>query len=216
VGKYPGMKFYADTSLRRSLQMLGDLLLVGWVYLWVQTAFTVRDATLRLAGPGEQISEAGSGLADQLRSAGQRVGDVPLIGDEVRAPFDGAGSAADRLAAAGDAQVSAVESLAFWLSLAVGAIPVLMALAVYLPLRWRFVREATAGRRFVESTDDLDLFALRAMAHQPLHRLARISDDPAGAWRRGEVDVVRRLAALELKDRGLAVPELPGSGRSSA
>ncbi len=216
MGKYPGMKIYADSPLRRSMQMVGDLLLVGWVYLWVQTAFTVRDATLGLARPGEQISEASSGLAEQLRSAGQRVGDVPLVGDEVRAPFDGAGRAADRLAAAGDAQVSAVESLAFWLPLAVGAVPVLIALAVYLPLRWRFVREATAGRRFVDTTGDLDLFALRAMAHQPLHRLARISDDPAGAWRRGEVDVVRRLAALELKDRGLAVPELPGSGRSSA
>jgi hypothetical protein len=134
------------------------------------------------------------------------VGDVPLVGDEVRAPFDGAGGAADRIAAAGDAQVEAVQTLAFWLGLAVGAIPVLIALAVYLPLRWRFIREATAGSRFVDSTDDLDLFALRAMARQPLHRLARISDDPAGAWRRGEPEVVRDLAALELRDSGLAVP----------
>lgn len=216
MGKYPGMKLYADSPLRRALQMLGDLLLVGWVYLWVQTAFAVRDATLRLAAPGEQISEAGSGLAEQLRSAGRRVGEVPLVGDEVRVPFDGAGGAADRLAAAGDAQVAAVESLAFWLPLAVAGIPVLIAVAVYLPLRWRFVREATAGRRFVDTSDDLELFALRAMAHQPLHRLARISADPAGAWRRGDADVVRRLAALELRDRGLAVPDLPGSGRSSA
>jgi len=200
------MKIYADAPVRRSLQISGDVLLAIWVYLWVQTALVVRDATLSLAEPGEQISAAGGGLAEQLRDAGRTVGDVPLVGDEVRAPFDGAGGAADQIAAAGDAQVEAVETLAFWLGLAVGAIPVLIALAVYLPLRWRFIREATAGRRFVDSTDDLDLFALRAMARQPLHRLARISDDPAGAWRRGEPEVVRDLAALELRDSGLAVP----------
>jgi hypothetical protein len=200
------MKICADAPVRRSLQISGDVLLAIWVYLWVQTALVVRDATLSLAEPGEQISAAGGGLAEQLRDAGRTVGDVPLVGDEVRAPFDGAGGAADRIAAAGDAQVEAVQTLAFWLGLAVGAIPVLIALAVYLPLRWRFIREATAGSRFVDSTDDLDLFALRAMARQPLHRLARISDDPAGAWRRGEPEVVRDLAALELRDSGLAVP----------
>ena len=210
------MKLYADAPVRRSLQMLADLALVGWVYLWVQASLAVRDATLALAGPGRQISEGGSGLAEQLRDAGRSVGEVPLVGDEVQAPFDRAVEAADRIAAAGDAQVAAVENLAFWLALAVAGIPVLLALAVHLPLRWRFVRRATAGRRFVDSNDDLDLFALRAMANQPLHRLARISDDPAGAWRRRDPDVVRRLAVLELRDRGLAAPEVHVSGGSSA
>lgn len=210
------MKLYADSPVRRSLQLVGDVLLVGWVWLWVWTAQTLREATLALAGPGEQLRDAGTGLAEQLRSAGSRVGDLPLVGDEVRAPFDGAGGAAERIAAAGQAQVDAVESLAFWLGLVVGGIPVLVALAVYVPLRWRFVREATAGRRFVDDVDDLDLFALRALANQPLHRLARISDDPAGAWRRRDPDVVRRLAVLELRDRGLAAPEVHVSGGSSA
>ena len=50
---------------------------------------------------------------------------------------------------------------------------------------------------------DLDLFALRALAHQPLHRLAAISDDPARAWREQDADLVGRLAALELRDAGL-------------
>jgi hypothetical protein len=201
------MKLYADSPARRSRQLLGDLLLVGWVYLWVQVSLVVRDATLALARPGREMSAAGSGLADQLRSAGQTVGDVPFVGDEVRAPFEGAGGAAERMAAAGQAQVAAVETLAFWLALAVAAIPVLSGLVVDVPLRWRFVRAATAGRRFVDSTDDLDVFALRAMVRQPLHRLARVSHDPAGAWRRGDRAVVRELAALELRDSGLSVPE---------
>ena len=111
----------------------------------------------------------------------------------------------------GRAQVEAVQTLAFWLGIAVALIPILIALAVYLPPRIRFVRRATAGKRFLDSAADLDLFALRAMTNQPLHVLARVSDDPAGGWRERDPDVVRRLAALELKDCGLHPPrELVG------
>jgi hypothetical protein len=36
--------------------------------------------------------------------------------------------------------------------------------------------------------------------------LAKVSDDPAGAWRARDPAVVAALAALELRDCGLAVP----------
>ena len=212
----PLMKLYADAAGRRGRQMTGDVLLVVWVALWVRLALVVRDATLALAAPGESIEDAGTGLAGRLRDAGSSVSGLPLVGDEVRAPFDGAGDAADQIAAAGAAQVEAVETLAFWLGLTVGAVPILVVAAVYLPLRWRFVREATAGRRFVDSGSDLDLFALRAMTHQPLHRLTRISPDPVGAWRQGDASVVRALAALELRDVGLMPSRLPTSREDGA
>ena len=205
------MKLYADGPGRRARQVVGDVLLVLWVAVWLRLAMVVHDATLALAVPGEKIADAGAGLAGKLRDAGSSVGGVPLVGDDVRVPFDGAGDAADRIAAAGVAQVDAVHSLAFWLGLSVGAIPVLIVVAVYVPLRWRFVRAATAGQRFVDSGSDLDQFALRAMAHQPLHRLARISDDPVGSWRSGDARVVRDLAVLEMRDVGLAPPlDRPG------
>lgn len=205
------MKLYADAPGHRARQVVGDVLLALWVAVWVKLALVVHDATLALAAPGEQIERAGTGLAGKLRDAGSSVGGIPLVGDDVRAPFDGAGDAADQIAAAGSAQVEAVHTLAFWLGIAVAAIPILVLVAVYLPLRWKFVREATAGQRFVDSGSDVDLFALRAMANQPLHRLARISDDPVGAWRDGDPAVVRALAVLELRDVGLRPPlDLPG------
>ena len=131
---------------------------------------------------------------------------VPLVGDSARSPFDGAGKAAGGLAEAGRQQVAAVGSLAMWLGLAVALIPILMLLWFYLPSRIAFVRRATAGQRFLDSGADLDLFALRAMAHQPLHALARVNTDPAGAWRRGEAAVIDRLALLELRSVGLRPP----------
>jgi len=166
----------------------------------------VHGAVMLLAEPGEQVNEASAGLADRFREAGSAVDGAPLIGDELRTPFDGAGDAADRLAAAGLDQVDAVETLAFWLGLAIATIPILLALALYVPRRWSFARNAGAGQRFVDASEDLDLFALRALAHQPLHRLARISDDPAGDWRRGERATVVALARLELSEVGLRPP----------
>jgi hypothetical protein len=200
------MKVYADGSVRRTRQMLGDVLLVLWVVLWLKLAYVVHDATLALATPGRKIEAAGGGLAVKLRDAGSAVGDVPLVGDKVRSPFDGAGKAADQIADAGASQVAAVEHLAYWLGITVGALPILLVVLVYLPLRWKFVRGASAGQRFIDASADLDLFALRAMSHQPMHRLARISSDPVRAWRDGDADVVRALAVLELKDAGLAPP----------
>lgn len=200
------MKLYADTTTRRSIQIAGDLALVVWIWLSIAIARKVHDATLHLGTPGRKIDASASDLAERLRDAGRTVSKVPLVGDDVRKPFNGAGGAAEGLAGAGREQVTAVGSLAHWLGLAVALIPILLFLWYYLPPRIRFVRRATAGQRFLDATSDLDLFALRAMSHQPLHVLSRLSSDPTGAWRRGDRQVIERLAELELRSVGLRVP----------
>ena len=96
--------------------------------------------------------------------------------------------------------------MALVLGLTTAAVPILIVGGVWLALRVRFTRRATAAQRFVDAEPDLDLFALRAMATQPFQRLAAISEDPAGAWRRGDRDVVRALAVLELRECGLRPP----------
>jgi hypothetical protein len=199
-------KLYADAPGRRALQVAGDVLVLLWTWLWIEVSQRVHEATLRLGTPGERIDSSASDLARRLREAGERVSDVPLVGDDAQRPFDGAGGAAEGLAGAGRAQVEAVDTLAFWLALSVALVPILLLLAIHLPLRVRFVRRATAGQRFLDSRADLDLFALRAMANQPLHVLARLSDDPAAAWRRGDPEVIHRLATVELRSVGLRPP----------
>jgi hypothetical protein len=206
------MKVYADGRSRRTRQQLADLSVLAWVGLWLWLAGVVHDATLGLASPGHRIEAAGGGLASQLRDAGTTLGGLPLVGDRASAPFEGAGRAADEMAAAGASQVHAVEHLALWLAIAVAAVPIVLVLATHVPRRWRFVREATAAQRFIDSSADLELFALRAMAHQPMRRLARVSDDPVGAWRSGDAAVVRSLALLELRDAGLTPPQCVVAG----
>lgn len=48
------------------------------------------------------------------------------------------------------------------------------------------------------------------MATQPMPRLAAVSDDPAGAWRRGDDEIIRALALLELREVGLRPPVVSG------
>ena len=197
------MKLYADTARRRTFQIVVDLMFVAWLVMWVWIGLVVHDGTMALAAPGRQTDESASAMAGQLRDAGGRLDDVPLIGDEVATPFDKAADASDGLAAAGRSSVEAVEKLAFVLGLSIALIPILVVMAFYVPGRLRFIREATAGLRFIDSADDLDLFALRALTNQPMRVLAKVSGDPAGDWRRRDPAVVRRLAELELKDVGL-------------
>lgn len=205
------MKLYADLPARRSRQVVGDALVISWFVLWVWAGLAVHDGTMELAGPARQTDSSASAMADQLRDAGGKVSEAPLVGDELAAPFDRAADASEGIAAAGRGTVRAVERLALLLGLSVALIPILIVGAIWGPLRWRFVREATAGARFIDAREDLDLFALRALANQPMRVLARISDDPAGAWRSRDPEVVRRLAELELADVGLRPKRMPAA-----
>jgi hypothetical protein len=200
------VKLYADTPGRRTAQVVADISFVLWLVLWVWMGNVIHDGTMALAEPGRQTTEAATGLSGGLTDAGDYLRGLPLVGDEVAVPFDRASGASDAIAEAGRQQVAAVEKLAFWLGLAIATIPILVVAVFYLPLRLRFVRRATAGARFIDAAEDLDLFALRALARQPMHVLARVSDDPAGAWRAKDPEVVRELARIELRSSGLRIP----------
>ncbi len=200
------MKLYADLPARRTAQLLGDLLVVVWVVVWVKVGHAVHDATARLEGAGRQMQSAGNGIGRNMRTASGAVSDVPLVGDKLRQPFDQVGRAATSLSRAGVEQQQDVAHLATVLGLVVALLPIVLAVGVWLPRRIRFARLAGAAQQLVDADADLDLFALRAMSRQPMHLLARISPDPAGAWRRREPEVVRALAVLELRSAGLRPP----------
>lgn len=198
------MTWYSEIPARRARQIAGDLWLLAWSALWIWAALRLYDLVMNLAAPGLAVSSSATDLADRFDDAGSALGGVPLVGGALQAPFDGMGGAAIALADAGQASADAVGLLARFLAVALAVLGIASWAMVWVPIRVAFIRRATAARRFLDSTDDLDLFALRAMARQPLHLLARISDDPAGAWRRGDQAVIAELASLELRAEGLA------------
>lgn len=203
------MKVYADSSRQFAVQLVLDMLFVSWVIFCIWLGVTVHDVTEELAAPGDTAAESATDLSESMTSAGDFLGDVPVVGDGVATPFDAAADASDELAASGRSTARAVERLAFWLGFAIALVPIAMVGSRYLPGRVRFVRYATAGQQFLDSHSDLELFALRAMVHQPLHTLARVSPDPVGAVRRGEQETIAALAHLELSRHGLTAPTIP-------
>ena len=198
------MTWYSEIPARRARQIAGDVWLVAWSVLWIWVAVRLYDLVMNLAAPGLAVSSSATDLASRFDDAGAAVGQAPLIGDALQSPFDGMGGAALAIADAGQASADAVGLLARFLAVALAVLGIASWAMVWVPIRIAFIRRATAARRFLDSTEDLDLFALRAMARQPLHLLARISDDPAGAWRRGDREVISALATLELRAEGLA------------
>ena len=203
------MILYAQTPWRRARQIGADLFVVGWVVLWVRLGLWVHEVVGRLGAPGRTLEHAGSSLSQSMASAGDTVARVPLVGDDARGPFTAAGSAADTIARAGIEVQQGASQLALLLGLLTAAVPIVLAVGTWLLARGRFVGRARAATRILDSAADLDLFALRALATQPVRALARVSDDPASAWRRGDPDVVRALASLELGSLGLRVATAP-------
>lgn len=209
------LKLYADQPARFFLQLALDVVLVSWVIFWIWIGTVLNDGVETLAEPGVRISASATDLSDSLSDAGGALDDVPVVGDGVATPFDKAAEASASMADAGDAEARAAEKVAFWLGFTVALLPILYVAPRYVAGRVRWIREASAGQRLVDGPADLEVFALRAITNQPLSRLARVSDDPVGALRRGDAPVVAALARLELDAVGLTAPALPvvaGSG----
>jgi hypothetical protein len=197
------VKLYADRPVTVFRQLLTDLLVVAWVYVWIRVGKYVYDLVEKLAVPGREVEHAGTGLADNLSSAGKKIDRVPAVGDALASPFSHAADAARSLANAGREQQSIVHELALILAIAVVAVPLALVLFGWLPLRVRWIRRAGAAAALRGAESGRDLLALRALARQPLRRLTVLDPDIASAWRRGDPGAVEALAALELRRLGL-------------
>ena len=197
------VRLYADRPGVGLRQVVTDLLVVAWVGFWIWAATMVYSTVLKLAVPGQKIEGAGEGMAGGLSDAGDKVDNIPAVGDALASPLDKAAGAAGALADAGRAQQEAVHNLAVTLVVLLLIVPLSLVLFVWLPLRVRWIRRASYATVLRRGRGGRDLLALRALANQPLRRLAAIAPDPANAWRDGDDSIVDSLARLELQTLGL-------------
>jgi hypothetical protein len=208
------MKVYADRSMRASSQVLGALLVLAWLVFWGWIGVRAQHAVDGLAGPGADAEHVGRQLARNLGGTADDVGGVPVAGDTLRQPVDAGARAGRQLADAAQSYQDAVAHLALLTGVLVAAVPALLVLTRWVPRRVAWIRDASAARRLLRdsSVDPLDLFALRALARQPLPALtAGASHDVAQGWRDRDPDVIAALARLELDDLGLRAEGPPTS-----
>jgi hypothetical protein len=197
------VKLYADRAAPKVRQFVTDLLVVAWVYVWIRLGMKVYDLVEKLAVPGQKLEAAGNGLAENLGNAGDKINGVPGVPDSVAAPFANAANAARSLANAGRDQPAVVGDLAWALTFMLLAVPFGLVLFLWLPLRIRWVRRASAAAKLRGAKSGRDLLALRALVTQPLGKLTKLDPEIATAWRRGDPEAVEALAQLQLRRLGL-------------
>ena len=199
------MKLYAERVPTAIRQLLTDIVVVIWTYLWIRAGFWVHDMVEKLAVPGQRLQTAGGGIADNLADAGGKVNRVPLVGDQLVKPFNGAASAARAIAEAGRQQQQIVHQMSVVLAIVAVAVPLALVVFLWLPLRLRWMRRAGVASVVRAEPAGRDLLALRALASRPLNELTRLGPDIAQSWRNGDAEAVDALAELELKRLGLTV-----------
>jgi hypothetical protein len=194
---------YARRSWRLVAQLTSDIFVVIWAIAWGLLGTVVDGAVSAAAGPARETARAVRRVSADFQEAAAKAASVPGIGDQLRRPFEAAVQRLNAVADSADRQVVLIEHAALALGWLTFLVPVLIVTVAWLPRRIRFVQQARAAQQFLDAQADLDLFALRAMATQPMHVLARISDDPVGAWRSGDQGLIDALADLELRRSGL-------------
>ena len=200
------MGFYAQRPGRMAGQLVVDGAVVVGVMLWALVAVAVDRAVSSLAGPARDTAASARKLSGSFSDAADQASQLPGLGESLRRPFDSASGSLGEVIASANQTAETIDSLATLLGWLVFLIPVSLILGYWLPRRIRFFRHARAAQTLLDSSADLDLFALRAMAAQPLPVLARVSADPVAAWRAGDRTVIARLAELELQRTGLRLP----------
>lgn len=198
------MRVYAEQPGRFGVQVVADLLAVGWTAAWIWLAATAHDLLLTLQSPGRTLVQAGDSVSGAFDGAARGAGNVPFVGEQLAGAFAPGTDAGRSLAAAGQQLIDTVANVATGAAILVGLIGVLPVLSIWLPLRVRYARTATAAA--AARARGLDQLALRALV---LRRIPGDGVDPAAAWREGDPDAVAELASIELRAAGLRGPRVP-------
>ena len=201
------MKLYSDFGGRRLYQVLGDVVAIVVIVVGIVVAVAIHNAIAAFKSIGADVERSGSDFSSTMSDIGDRLSGVPLIGGGISAPFTTASDAGGTLADAGTNWQSGVEHLATLVGWTVAALVVLVVLVGWVRPRLVAAVRRAAIARLAAASPSLDLLALRALATRPAKAVTKLDEDVVAAWRRGDPEVIRRLAALELKASGVRLPE---------
>ena len=166
----------------------------------------VHNAISTIADAGRQVESGTNGIAGNLASAGHGAQHIPLVGDAVSKPLTVGQPGRSRHRERRHDLDTTASWLAVLLAMAVVALPILVAVVPWLFLRLRFFRRkwmvtglaATPAGRAAAGAAGVDQPAPR--------KLAAVSEDPVGGWRREDPATIQALVALELRSAGIGVP----------
>lgn len=206
------MSWYAPGP-ERGRQIAADIFVVVWVAVWFFIARFIHSTIDAMGHPARASANMLRDMAEQMDKASQSAARVPAVGDEMGVPFRMLARLLRDLIGQVESQVAETSNAATTVSVLAFLIPVLVVVAWWLARRVSRSGSATAAQIILDEKTDLDLYALRAMAHVSMDELAAVSNDPVGAWRAGDRKIIRRLAELEFARAGITPTVLPTAAR---
>ncbi len=81
------MTFYAEDARLRTRQIRTDVLVAAWVLGWALLGRALHRLVSELAGAGRFLEDAGSDFARSAGGTGDRLDDLPVLGDRLASPF---------------------------------------------------------------------------------------------------------------------------------
>jgi hypothetical protein len=202
------LKFWSETPVARTREIVADVATWAWVSLWAVIGLRIHDVIAGFAEAGRVLQAGGTNIQGAGATLGNAMADVPLVGagidDLATGAFDTAG---DPFIYVGRELESMFILIARLLALLVIAVMVVPWLSRYLPWRAeRLARVRAAHRAIRRSSSGMSDAAMeRALASRALNRLSypellEHTSDPFGDFATGRYD---RLARAELASVGL-------------
>lgn len=193
---------YATTPGRLLAQLISDITVAVWTTLWMLVGLAVHDAISIIGEAAAKSKSARTGLPATWRPRAR----TPSVSRwwATRSATPSPPQARPPLTSPRGHNLDTTAGwLAVVLALAVAATPILAVAMPWLFLRLRFCRRKWTVTTLAATPAGRQLLALRALANRPPGKLAAVSTDPVGAWRREDPATMRALAALELRAAGI-------------
>lgn len=199
------MRLYADTPLRRTRQLVADLLVLCWLAAALVVGSAAGWAIYRI---GDRLAQAGRQTADgarQLRSSADSVAAIPLVGSQVATPLRSLGTSLDTFGAGFGGDSTSLHRAGVAFGIAFALLGMIVPVLAWCLTRGRWiVRARTAGGPLTE--DDLEALAYAAAAGSGLRAIRRLPPGTVLAWSAGDPRARRELATLQLRGLGLRGP----------
>jgi hypothetical protein len=202
------LKFWSETPLARSREMIADVATWIWVSLWAVIGLRIHDVIAGFAEAGRVLQAGGTNIQGAGATLGHAMADVPLVGPGINDLATSAfGTAGDPFIYVGQELESMFIFIARLLGILVVAVMVVPWLSKYLPWRAeRLARVRAAHKAIRRSSSGISDAAMeRALASRALNRLSyqellEHTSDPFGDFATGRYE---RLARAELNSVGL-------------
>lgn len=197
---------YGHSAKVRSRQIFWDCCLAIWIIAWALLGGAVFRLVNTLRGPSEKV-------ADSASSLGNRVDGIQnSLPGFLKDRTENVGAPTDSLENAARSQADAVTHVASILGWSTALIPIVLAVLVAAYFRLRWINQVRGATSLAGSPAWLELLANRAVMHQPLASLSKVSKDPLGDIEAGRYQA---LAKLELEELGIDPSRVVAKSRSS-